>query len=317
MNWVDLLIIAVLVLFALEGFGHSLFFEFVNLISFLIAFFLSLNYYNLAAKMLELLFSLPHSLANVLGFITVWYLVEMVLFVAARWMFAGVVQRPLHRAEKFLSAVPAFLRGIVFVALILILTATFPIQPQLRKSVQDSKIGSFILGKTYQFETPLKNIFGGITQDTLSFLTIRPQSDESLGLGFKSDKFSYDESTENLMIGMVNQERSRRGIPPLTFDPKLRQVARGHSADMFIKGYFSHYTPTGESVADRAQLAGVTFMVIGENLAFAPSLDLAENGLMNSPGHRANILSNDYHRIGIGVANSNEYGMMFTQVFTN
>lgn len=57
--------------------------------------------------------------------------------------------------------------------------------------------------------------------------------------------------------------------------------------------------------------------MVGENLAFAPNLELAHQGLMNSPGHRANILSSDYYKIGIGIAQSEDYGLMITQVFSN
>jgi uncharacterized protein YkwD len=86
---------------------------------------------------------------------------------------------------------------------------------------------------------------------------------------------------------------------------------------MFKRGYFAHNSPEGENVADRAEKVGVDYQVIGENLAYAPTLALAHNGLMNSPGHRANILSSDYQKIGIGVQDGGVYGLMITQVFSN
>jgi uncharacterized protein YkwD len=52
-------------------------------------------------------------------------------------------------------------------------------------------------------------------------------------------------------------------------------------------------------------------------LAYAASVDLAHNGLMRSPGHRANILSADFGQVGIGVIDGGIYGKMFTQEFTN
>lgn len=61
--------------------------------------------------------------------------------------------------------------------------------------------------------------------------------------------------------------------------------------------------------------AGIGFDVAGENLAFAPSVEVAHEGLMNSPGHRENILSPDFCRVGIGVQNSGVYGRMFSQEF--
>jgi uncharacterized protein YkwD len=61
--------------------------------------------------------------------------------------------------------------------------------------------------------------------------------------------------------------------------------------------------------------AGVTYRYAGENLAGAPSVERAHSGLMNSPGHRANILNPNFTHIGIGALNVGPYGMMFTQMF--
>ncbi len=317
MNWVDFSIIAIVALFAVQGFGKPLFFETFDLLGFVLSFLVSLQFYGLAAKVLENFFTLPHSFANVLGFIIMWYLVEAVMFFLARTLYKLAPKIPQLPGEKFLSTIPAFLKGTIFVAIILILVAVFPIQPTLKKDVNNSKIATWILSYSYRIESPLKAAFGGFANDTLTFLTIEPKTNESVGLGFKNDKFVFDEEMEMQMIDMVNKERVSRGIPPLVYDPTLRQIARDHSADMFRNGYFAHYDLQGKDVADRALAAGIDYRVIGENLAYAPSLELAQQGLMNSPGHRANILSEDYHRIGIGIANGDEYGIMFTQVFKN
>ncbi|MEO5953203.1 MAG: CAP domain-containing protein, partial [Chloroflexia bacterium] len=65
----------------------------------------------------------------------------------------------------------------------------------------------------------------------------------------------------------------------------------------------------------RMDTAGITYRTAGENLALAPSLDIAHEGLMNSPGHRANILNADFGRVGIGVLDGGVYGKMFVQEF--
>lgn len=317
MNWVDLVIIIVLIYFAIEGIGKSLILEILDFLSFALALILSLRFYNLAAMQFERYFQIPHSLANVLGFIIVWFLAETLLFSLARILLIHFKKIIPASADRLLGVIPATLKGIVFIAIFLVLIATFPIQPRIKKNVNDSKIGSYILSKTYQLETPLKGVFGGITLDTLTFLTVKPKTNQSVDIGFKNNKFFYDEKMESAMVELVNNERVSNGFKPLSPDAKLRLVARNHSADMFDKGYFSHYSEKDESVADRAQKESLDFLIIGENLAYAPSLELAHQGLMNSPGHRANILSSDFGKIGIGVANGDEYGIMFTQVFTN
>ena len=94
-------------------------------------------------------------------------------------------------------------------------------------------------------------------------------------------------------------------------------VARKHSGDMFARGYFAHDTLEGRSPFDRMKADGVSFQAAGENLALAPSLQVAHNGLMNSPGHRANILGKDFGRAGIGILDGGMRGLMVTQNFRN
>jgi uncharacterized protein YkwD len=317
-NWVDLVIIILLLFFTLEGLGKSFTLELLDFLSFLFALALSLRFYNQASLVLQNQFQLAHSLANVAGFFIVWSLVEIVL--------ALIIQQTVHRSTliraidlklKPLAPIPSFFRGLIFAGVLLVLVGTFPVQPQVKIAVDSSKLGKVILAKAYQLEAPLKGVFGGITKDTLTFLTIEPKTDETVNLGFQTSNFHPREDLEIEMIALVNKERTSRGLNALTYDPKLRVPAREHSSDMFQRGYFSHYSPEGKTVADRAEKAGIDYQVIGENLAYAPSLELAHDGLMNSPGHRANILSPDFNKVGIGIEDGGAYGLMITQVFSN
>lgn len=317
-NWVDLLIIVFLAFFTLEGLGRGFLAELLDFGSFLLAFFLSLTFYNLLSLFITKHFQIPHSLANVLGFVSIWFLTEVVFSILIHLLiFKSSLVKKINAKLRFFSVVPALLRGLIFVSMLLILVGTFPIQPQVKAEVDSSRLGKLILQKTQALEAPLKNVFGGITQDSLAFLTVEPKSNESVNLGFKTTDFKVDLADEDKMIGLVNQERTTRGLNSLALDSSLRGIARDHSADMFTRGYFSHYSPEGKTVADRAEAAGIDYLVIGENLAYAPNLELAHQGLMNSPGHRANILSKDYSKIGIGIMDGGVYGLMITQVFKN
>ena len=156
-----------------------------------------------------------------------------------------------------------------------------------------------------------------LLNETLNFLTVEPKSDETIQLHYKLTNGTVDAKAEQQMFQLVNQQRVSAGLDPLIFDDSLRDVARAHSNDMFKRGYFSHYTPEGLSPFDRMQKAGINYQYAGENLALAPSTALAMQGLMNSPGHRANILSPNFHKVGIGVIDGGIYGEMYTQDFTN
>lgn len=318
MNWVDLVIFLVLVFFVLEGINKSFIGEALDFVSFLLSFFFSLRFYNLVANFYQTNFQLTHSLSNVIGFMTVWFMVEAILFLGVHvFMKPSKVLTYLDDMMCKVSFVPSFLRGLVFILILLVLLGTFPIQPKIKAAIQQSMAGSWLLSYAQNLEGPLKQVFGGITEDTLTFLTVKPKSDDSVDLGFKTTEFKPDPTLETQMIALVNKERKERGMKELVYVEILRDVGRGHSEDMFTRGYFSHYSPDGENVADRANERNVEYLVIGENLAYAPELGLAHKGLMNSPGHRANILSSDYNKIGIGIMDGGVYGLMITQVFSN
>jgi uncharacterized protein YkwD len=103
------------------------------------------------------------------------------------------------------------------------------------------------------------------------------------------------------MLAQVNQERRERGLPELRWDGKLAAIALAHSKDMLARNYFAHEDPEGRSATQRAAKANVTYVILGENLAFAKTLPQAHRGLMKSPGHRENILRPEFRRLGIGI----------------
>lgn len=316
LNWVDLVILGILLLFVFDSLGRPFILELLDLISFLLAGFLSFSFYNVPARFFESQFKIPHVLSLVLGFMSVWFLSEIIFYFLVRLILPKLPRLTFPGSRPF-SIIPAAFRSLVFIAIALVMIATFPIQPNIKKSVLESKIGSEILRYAYGLEQPVKQVFGGVANDSLTFLTIKPRTDERINLGFQTAKVSVDDGSENEMVELVNKERINRGLKALVIDARMRAVGRAHSTDMLKRGYFSHYSPEGLTVADRVLKAEVDFLVVGENLAYAPSVELAHKGFMNSEGHRANILSPDFGRTGIGVMDGGIYGKMFTQVFAN
>ncbi len=118
------------------------------------------------------------------------------------------------------------------------------------------------------------------------------------------------------MYDLVNQERARAGLNPLEADMSLVKLARMKAKDMIDNGYFSHTSPTYGSPFDMMKAYGVKYRYAGENLAGAPTVETAHTSLMNSPGHRANILNANFTMAGIGVVSGGPYGKMFVQMFT-
>lgn len=122
----------------------------------------------------------------------------------------------------------------------------------------------------------------------------------------------YQISSQELeMIKLINQEREKAGVRPLIIDNNLAQVARLKSEDMRDKGYFSHTSPTYGSPFQMMKDFGISYRSAGENIAKASSVISAHNALMNSEGHRKNILNSSFTHIGVGIANGKYYTQMF------
>lgn len=122
-------------------------------------------------------------------------------------------------------------------------------------------------------------------------------------------------SQEQEMVSLVNSERSKNNLPALQADLEVARVARIKSQDMIDNNYFSHNSPNYGSPFDMMKSFGIQYLHAGENLAGNSSVQNAHEALMNSSGHRKNILSADYTLIGIGIKPSDKYGYMFTQMF--
>ncbi|HEX4423362.1 MAG TPA: CAP domain-containing protein [Kofleriaceae bacterium] len=128
------------------------------------------------------------------------------------------------------------------------------------------------------------------------------------------------EEAERRVFASVNRDRGAAGLLPLVWDDRLAAVARAHSAEMQRTHIVAHVSPATGSSADRVRAANIKTTLVLENVARAYGVNEAHQGLMNSPGHRANIMSSAATQIGIGVVFGDEISgrreMFITQVFT-
>ncbi len=112
------------------------------------------------------------------------------------------------------------------------------------------------------------------------------------------------------VLAYTNAERYKRGIPMLSSNKMLSEIAHAKMLDLFNRQYFAHVSPSGEDVSDLAKKFGYEYVAIGENLAlgdFSSSKDVVK-AWMNSPGHRKNILSKTYSEVGIAAGRSEYKG---------
>lgn len=324
-NWIDILILIILVVYCLEGYALGFYNAILDLISFIVSFIFGLSFYGLISGVLVKIFSIPGGFANAIGFFVVAFFTEIItIFILKRLVLTASFlaefeskSENIKKLNNFLGIIPAIFSGLLLLAFILTMVIILPVSTFLKHSVSSSKVGSVLVIGTQGFAKDLTSVFGGAVNETLAFLTVEPKSNETVNLNFKTSSLNIDTVSEKKMFVMVNQERTSRGLSVLQVRNVLGDVARSHCKDMLQRGYFSHYTLEGLSPFDRMAEADIDFTFAGENLALAPNTELAMKGFMQSPGHRANILSADFHRIGIAVIDGGVYGEMFCQEFSD
>jgi uncharacterized protein YkwD len=323
-NFLDVIILCIILFYVHEGYTLGFTLATLDLVSFIISFIAALQFYTNVAWFLTTFFALPIGIANALGFFLIAFISEIALTILSRKGIRYLPGLPLNRfaqwlrgANHWLGIVPGLISAFIILSFLLTVIVTFPSSPIIKNAVNESNMGAKLVANTSLFEKQLDNLFGGALNDTLNFLTVEPESDKTVTLHFKVENGSIDDQAEQEMFKMVNTERSKAGLELVAFDNELRDVARDHSDDMFKQGYFSHQSLDGRSPFERMEDAEITFGYAGENLALAPSTPLAMQGLMNSPGHRANILSPNFKKIGIGVIDGGIYGKMYSQEFSD
>ena len=129
------------------------------------------------------------------------------------------------------------------------------------------------------------------------------------------EPYTVDSPGEARMLELINQERQKAGVPPLTLYKELRKVARLKSEDMLVNDYFDHYSEKYGSPFDMMRDFGIQFWSAAENIARASSVDRAHNSLMNYTGHRDNIQNPKYDHVGIGIIKSSDGTYFVTQMF--
>lgn len=318
-NYIDALLILVILLHGVLGWYRGFILGLLDLIRWIGSFLAALYFYQ----------PLANGISRVTGWEDIWSqpLAFIFIIIAAGFLiqylgslllrrFAPDVHE--HGVNRFLGVLPGLISGAITAAIFSALLFSMPFSDRLQSSLRESPVANKLAAYTDELETALSPIFNPVVEQTLNRrVTIEPGSNDTVQLPFKVENFKPRPDLESEMLNLINQERTSRGLAPLEADAELTEVARQHSADMFTRGYFSHYTPEGENPFDRMKEANVKFRTAGENLALAPTLQIAHTGLMNSPGHRENILRPQFGRVGIGILDGGRRGLMISQEFRN
>lgn len=222
-----------------------------------------------------------------------------------------------HKLNKIMGILPGVVNGFLWVTLLSAMFAIMPISSIFATKTRESKLNDWALTKADWLQKKLSPVFCDLFNNIISTKNAAIGKSESIKLPFTVSKFRVRRDLEAQMLELVNKERRSEGLKELRPDEEMAVLARKHSADMFKRGYFSHISPEGKDSFQRINEEKIRYYTAGENLALAQTLQIAHDGLMNSPGHRANILRDGFGRVGIGILDGGIYGLMITQNFRN
>ena len=257
--------------------------------------------------------------ASPAAFLGVFVLVQLVLGrVTARLARPLSARGIAHAVNRALGLVPGAANGAINAIVVGLLLTALPLTDGITRAAQDSVIAAHLSVPAEWLERRLGPIFNPAVERTMQALTVQPQSQERIALPFVVTTTRPRPDLEAAMLRRVNEERAKvDGLRMLSADAETLDVSRAHSRDMFARSYFSHVSPEGRTPFDRLRAARLGYRAAGENLALARTLDMAHQGLMNSPGHRANILNPAFGRMSIGIVDGGRHGLMITQTFRN
>lgn len=318
-NPIDILLVIIILLSVLNGYRRGFVHGVLDLAGWVLSLIAGLRFYQPLARLIGSRIDLwsevwDQPIAFIVIALFVGVVVQAIGYALLRSLPEDIHERRVNQA---FGVVPGFVNGLIIVAILSALLLAIPLSEGISERTRDSAVVNRLAVYAERLENQLRPVFGEAIARTLNLLTIRPDSNEHVTLPFKVERTRPRPDLEKQMLDLVNQERVAAGLNPLAPDPELTEVARRHSADMFARGYFAHDTPEGLTPFDRMRQANVRFLIAGENLALAPTIPVAHTGLMNSPGHRANILRPQFGRVGIGVMDGGMRGLMVSQEFRN
>ncbi len=318
-NFVDIFLVLVILLSTIYGWHRGFILGLLDLVRWLGSLLAAFLLYAPVARLLERVTDWSQVWTQPLAFLIVLITTSLLIqFLGNQFLKKLSPETHERSVNKILGVLPGFVSGAVTAAILAALLFAVPFSDGLQESLRESRVANRLVVFTDDLETALAPIFQKAVEQTLTRrITINPGSDETYELPFKVTEFRPRPDLEAEMLELVNQERAAAGLESLEADPEMGEVARKHSADMFSRGYFSHNTPEAKTPFDRMREDDVRFRTAGENLALAPTLPIAHTGLMNSPGHRANILRPAFGRVGIGILDGGRRGLMVTQNFRN
>ena len=315
MNWVDLILVLIVLLAVVAGWYRGFISSTLGLLTWAGSFTIAFLGYHYVAGILDNLFDAGPWLLPI-AFILTAIVAGTILSIIAGYISRSIpAEVHLNGVNKILGVIPGAVMGYLYAVILSAMFLALPIKDGITDEIRGSRLGVQLAMQSEWANRKLAPVFDEAIRQTINSLTVKPGSAEKINLTFKVNNARPRPTYEAEMLQLINEERQKHGLKPLQADNEMQQVARAHSQDMFVKGYFAHDNLEGKDPFDRMKASNIRFTAAGENLALAQTVEIAHVNLMNSPGHRANILNPSFGRVGIGILDGGFYGLMISQEF--
>lgn len=321
--FVDTFILLLVLGLARAGWRRGFASQVIDLVGFSAAVVAALRFHDLAAAGWRAV-GLGGGAASLAGGLTIFVPLIVAVAIVGAKVGRVVMQPGLRMTNKLAGVALGITWAAVGVTFALLVAQVAPVPLGLADAVRRSPTARLLL----DVADPVTGVLQRIAErdgekivlylrQGLAFSKPLPVDEEEPPVRFDPvdrSKLSRDDAAERELLRLVNAERTKHKLRPVRWDGRLAGAGRAHSLDMYEHGYFAHRDREGRTPAQRLRRADVAFLVSGENLALAPTVGMAHDGLMRSPGHRRNILDPDFSKLGVGIWKG-PHGLIASQEF--
>ncbi len=320
MNVIDVLLLAVFAFAVVDGVKRGFVASSFSLVVWSLAFVV-------AVALTRLLFTAYGNVGLEPGGTVRILVFSATLFIVAAWLVVGgrrfliatrsrlTLHPTLVFADRWLGIVPSLARTAIGAAALLTAINLLPVLPLVRDAATNSVIASGLVSAVEAAEPPIAGLLG--TGERPLFLSVIHGAEEQQLYFPDGAASTIDLDGEQELFELLNRERIAAGRGPLVPDVRLTVVARAHAQEMFDLRYLSHYSPRTGKPSDRLVARDIPFDFMGENVAYAPSASLAEQGFLRSSSHKANLLDPRFRSVGIGAVSVGVNGTLYVEVFSS
>lgn len=316
----DLLLLVVLVAVVYRGYRRGLIREGVDLLLLVVALLVAFRTAPASEAFFASWTGTSPLIARFLGGFTVFFLIQFVGSIVMVRLLRNL--GPVRPVDQVAGAVLGLGWFFVGATIFLLVMAAVPTGGTVKRLFDESRAADVVASEgSFAMQTVSALVGDRVLESLVNLNQILDDrqvvisESETVLLPVLEGELVRDDSSAEEIVDLLNLARVDAGEAPLSWSSTLSDVAAAHAFDMYEGGYFSHISSETGTVADRVTEAGIPYAIVGENLALSPTAQSVHDGLLASPGHRANMLHSDFTRVGVAAIDG-PLGLMVVQVFS-